>query len=204
RAEWERDWEARLTEAVARARRDGYRDGYEAGEQAVQAEVDATMHTFLEAAGQFSHALQAYIRQTEPLLADLALAVAETVLDAPLPTHIKSVSTKALSNAIEQLAADPPVDVSLHPVDFLHLQETGLIDQLRATHERLRWHPDSTLKQGDWMVQSPKGAIRRLQDELLDTLRRRLQAARPPRDAEDTAPPAPGADTDPAAGADPA
>ena len=152
--------------------------------------------TFLEAAGQFTGALQSYVRQCEPILADLAFQVAETLLDAPLPTHIKSVSTKALSSAIEHLAADPPVDISLHPVDFLHLQETGLIEQLRATHERLRWHPDSTLKQGDWKVQSPQGAIRRLQEELVAALRQRLQSVRPPQPEATAASTAGAADED--------
>lgn len=181
KAEWDAAWETRLEEAVEEARQAGFEQGSEAAQHAIQAEVDATMQTFLEAAGQFTGALQAYIARCEPLLADLAFQVAETLLDAPLPTHIKSVSSKTLSQAIEHLAADPPVDIALHPVDFLHLQETGLIDQLQATHERLRWHPDSKLKQGDWTVQSPQGAIRRLQDELMATLRQRLQTVRPPQ-----------------------
>lgn len=73
------------------------------------------------------------------MLVELALEVAETLLDAPLPESIRGVSARTLTEAVEQLARSAPLEISMHPVDFLRLQEQGVIAQLESRHPDLHW-----------------------------------------------------------------
>lgn len=114
------------------------------------------------------------VRALQPTLAALALDVAEAVLDAPLGDAQRAATDGAIATAVDALAGEAPLSVAVHPVDLLHLQESGLADTLSETHPTLRWEPDSTLAEGDWSVATPDAAVRRLRATMIATLRERL------------------------------
>lgn len=174
RAAWEAEWNDRLDDAVAQARSEGYEEGYAAAKEELQAEFDERKATLASDLVHLESLWNDFIEQCEPVLAELALDVAEALLDAPLPQAVKAASARAITQAIEELSGEPPITVSLHPVDYLRLEETGVADQLNASHERLRWNTDSDLEHGEWIVESPAKAVRHLTDELLRTLKSRL------------------------------
>ncbi len=174
RAAIEAEWQTRMEEAVARARA----EGEAAGRAAAEAEWAPRLQSLQE---QLAHELERlrrawanYTRQLEPMLVELALEVAETLLDAPLPESIKGISARMLTEAVEQLARSAPLEISMHPVDFLRLQEQGVIAQLESRHPALHWDLNPSLSEGDWIVQTPTAMQRRIRQEMLERLRQRL------------------------------
>lgn len=189
------EWEARMEEAVREAREDGHAEGYKAGydegyaaaQNELQSNFQDRVATLTEDADQLSALWSDFIEQSQPYLLQLMIDVAEALLDAPLPESVQGASARAIAEAVEELAGDPPLAIKLHPVDYQRLQETGMIGQLNANHEQLRWNPDPALDEGDWSVESPVSMMRHFKDELIRTLRTRvgsLQDAPP-----DTPPP---------------
>ena len=110
----------------------------------------------------------------EPALAALAVETAEAVLEAPLSGDQRAAAARALSGAIDHVAGGPPVTVSLHPVDLLAVQESGLAGALDETHPGLRWEADAGLAEGDWAVSTADAAIRRVRTAMVAALRERL------------------------------
>jgi len=171
-------WQVRLSEEVARARAEAYETGYAEGHAAAEAVLQAAFEqqtAQLEAdRAQLQVAWQAFVKRSEPLLASLAFDVAGQLLDAPLPQDVRAVSAQALGQAFEAFGNAIPLEITLHPDDYARLQTYGLMDDLAAGHSGLRWNSDPKLAQGDWIVQSPDGAIRRLKEELLAQLKSRF------------------------------
>lgn len=174
RAALEAEWQKRLEEATTQARA----EGEAAGRAAAEAEWALRLQTLQKQLAldleQLRQAWADYTRQLEPMLVDLALEVAETLLDAPLPESIKGISVRALTEAIEQLARSAPLEISIHPVDFLRLQEQGVIGQLESRHPDLHWDLNPNLNEGDWIVQTSTAMQRRIRREMLQRLRQQL------------------------------
>ncbi len=183
------EWRAHLEEAVAAARAEGYEegraDGYASGyaeaEEAVRAEAQEQREALVEDASRLDAVWARYVEEREPMLIELALELAETIVDAPLAEPLRTVSEEGLAEAVAELAGTPPVTVSLHPSDYERLRETELAQRLEATCEELQWAPDADRAEGDWSVVSPAGAIRRLRSEVVETLRSHLGLASPDR-----------------------
>ncbi|RMF71403.1 MAG: hypothetical protein D6740_06830 [Alphaproteobacteria bacterium] len=173
-AEQEAAFERRLEAAVEQARSEGYEQGYRDAEEALRATVDADRAALREDMRRLREAWQSFIGQTEPLLAHLAVTMAQSILDAPLPPEVREVATRALSAAVDRIAGDPPLTIHVHPVDLLRLRETGLLQELSAEHPGLQWDSDESLREGDWIVESPAAMIRHLRDELLHEFQQRL------------------------------
>ena len=114
------------------------------------------------------------VRALEPALAALAVETAEAVLEAPLSADQRVAAERALSSAVDAVAGGPPVTVSLHPIDLLGLQESGLAGALDATHPGLRWEADAALAEGDWSVSTADAAVRRVRTAMVAALRERL------------------------------
>ena len=171
-------WQARLEEAVERTRAEAYEEGYEQGyvaaEAALQASFDQRKAMVEDDVARLQAAWKEAMKKSEPLLASLAFEVAKQVLDAPLPQDVRAVSGQALAQAIEQFGEEAIIEVSLHPDDLSRLQAYGLTDDLEAMHSGVRWDPNPDVQMGDWIVQTPDAAIRRLKDELLNQLKSRL------------------------------
>jgi hypothetical protein len=171
-------------------------EGYAQGHAAARAEADAEIAALTEqvrqleaeaesglrrleafattAAEQLRAAWETAVRTREPLLTELALSVAETVLAAPLTDDQRQGVFHVLAVAIDDLAVRAPVLVQLHPVDLLALQECGLAETLSATHPELRWETTASLDEGDWRASTDEAAVLRIRTEMLASLRERL------------------------------
>ncbi|MEM9665000.1 MAG: hypothetical protein AAF970_08710 [Bacteroidota bacterium] len=193
KAGWRTEWEAEAEDRAEAAREAGYREGAQAMHESVERDVAALRATFVEDIQALHRAWAGHVLDTQQHLAELAFTLAEQLLHSPLTEPLKAVSTRALAEALEPLANEARLEVRLHPVDLLRLQESGVMDQLSGSHLTLRWLPDDSLAVGDWVVSSPTAATRRLQDELLDALHRQL------RTLATTAPPEPPPAQDPPA-----
>lgn len=113
-------------------------------------------------------------RQAEPQMAALALETAEALLGAPLSPEQRAAADRAIAVAVDTVAGEGPLVVTLHPVDLLHLQEAGLAESLSGAHPGLRWEPDGTFAEGDWSVSTSDAAIRRVRADMVAALRTRL------------------------------
>lgn len=174
---------------------EAFEDGRQAGRaerdeevDALRAEVDrltaaldeatataAERATFAErAAERLSTEWTEAIRRTEPQLVSLAIETAEALLDAPLSPEQRTAADRAVAVAVDGVAGEAPLVVALHPVDLLHLQESGLADSLSGAHPGLRWEPDGTFAEGDWSVSTSDAAIRRVRADMVAALRNRL------------------------------
>lgn len=165
---------AALAEAVAVAREEAYKEGYESARAELQAEFEEKAAALRDDAVQMHEENTRFLERTEVLLVDLAFRIAGTVLDSPLLAPARDAAKDAVATAIERLAGAHSLRVRVHPVDYLRLQEAGLIDQLSAAYADLRWEPDASLVQGDWSVESPDAVIRHFEREMLSDLRERL------------------------------
>lgn len=173
RAEVAALWQAKLEEAAARARENGYRQGREDAERATADERALLREHAAQEMEAMKAAWQAHLNAGESMMAELAFEIAETIVGAPLPDNVRRVSVRALREAVEALAGSP-VSVSIHPVDRLRLQETGVEEEMRAIVPELRFESDPLLNEGDWLVETDTSSVRHLRAELLDALRRRL------------------------------
>ena len=140
--------------------------------------ADQEAHAQAESVRQSAERLGALwaqgVRELEPMLAALAVEAAEAVLEAPLSEAQRSAAGRALSTAIDTVAGGPAVTVSLHPIDLLRVQESGLAGALDETHADLRWEADAELAEGDWAVSTDEAAVRRVRSAMIAALRERL------------------------------
>lgn len=167
-------WKARLE----RAREDAYGEGFAEGKSAVEAEYqtrfDEEKQRFTTDLSALQQSWAAFMRDAEPQIVQLTFRIARAILDAPLPDDIRHISERAIAEAVERMADGVPVEILLHPVNYLRIQESGIEEHLNALHNKLRWRTNSDLKQNEWIVQSPRSATRRLEAELIDQLQREL------------------------------
>lgn len=164
---------AEVARLIDEAREEGYRAGYEKASTELADGFAEKAAALVEDAKHMHEENTRFAERVEVLLVDLAFRIAETVLDSPLLTPARDAAKDAVANAVERLAGNQLLRVHVHPVDYLRLQEAGLVDQLTAAYD-LRWEPDSGLAPGDWSVESPDAVIRRFERELLSDLRERL------------------------------
>lgn len=181
--EVEAAWQLRLEEARIQA----FAEGREAGHAAATAEYEKDLlelkRQFAEDLDAIQQSWDAYMRQSEPHLVQLAFRLARTVLDAPLPDEVRQIAERTVADAIERMATDVTVEIILHPVSFLRIQEAGIEEQLNAVHSKLRWRTNPDIKQNEWIVQSPRATTRRIESELIDELQRELASPSPPDEA---------------------
>lgn len=177
--EIEAAWNARIEEA----RELGLAEGHDAGRAAAKAEYDKDVADlklrFAHDLDAIQHSWTEFMRRSEPQLVQLAFRLARTVLDAPLPDDVRQISERIIADAVERMATDVTVEIILHPVSYLRMQETGIEEQLNAVHSKLRWRTNPDMQQNEWIVQSPRAATRRIEDELIDQLQRELASPSP-------------------------
>ena len=180
------EWQDRLDEAVEEARAEGYErghdDGYDAGyddghdaaESALQAEWEDARTALIDDTTRFEEAWAQYVEANETRFVELALTLAEAIVDAPLSDEVRTASEAALTDAVAELASTPPVTVTVHPVDYQRLRESGVAERLIDAHDDVQLESDPERPEGDWDVSSPTGVIRRRRSEVIATLRDRL------------------------------
>ncbi len=174
KAAWDATWQTRLDAAVERTSAEAYARGYSEAQEALKEEVRQEKDAFIEALNTLKGTWESFINRSETLLLEIALEVAHFLVDAPLPERFSKTTESALLEALEVLSRDVPIRLSLNPVDFLRLQESGLTNHLEDQFATLRWDPQPTLKEGNWIIQTPRQAIRRVSEELLASLRDRF------------------------------
>jgi flagellar biosynthesis/type III secretory pathway protein FliH len=170
----ERNFERRLADEVAATERDAYQRGLADGERAAAAVINEQNARIEQASAGLDRAWETLASHSEPLLVELAFRMAEAILESPLPESVRSLSTAALSEAIEKLGTTGAVCVSVHPADYMMLDESGILLPLLRNHPNLNWQTDASLERGDWEARSDGAVIRRVARELLDDLARRL------------------------------
>lgn len=170
----DQEWEQRMERNIEAARKEAYALGYRDASSQLQSDFDARKQELFADIAALRTKWDDFLVRMEPLLAGLSFEIAQSVLDAPLPPKVRNVATRAITEAVEQMGGSTPIEILIHPVDFLRLQESGIVDQLESLHSGLRWEPRPDMKHGDWIVQSPSMAVRRLEEELLTSLKSRL------------------------------
>ena len=190
------EWREHLEEAVEEARAEGYdagrEEGYEAGyeegsedaEATLRAEWDEERETLVEDMTRFEDIWSQYIDENESRLVELALRLAEVIVDAPLSDSLRRASEEALTEAVAELAGTPPVTITVHPVDYQRLHESGLAERLTDKYDDLQLESDPDCAEGDWTVASPAGVVRRRRSEVIDTLRDHLRLSASDPEAE--------------------
>lgn len=171
RAEWDVAWQAKLDEAEKKIRIEAFAKGYEAAREELQSNIEQTQNDFHAGLGRLQDTWNSLIKRSETLLLEIALEIVEFLIDAPLPNRFTHATERALLEALELLSRDVPISLSLNPVDLLQLQESGILAHIKDQFPSIRLDPQSTLKEGNWIVQTPRQAIRRVSDELLANLR---------------------------------
>jgi flagellar biosynthesis/type III secretory pathway protein FliH len=168
--EFEALWDLRFERELEKSRIDVYNEGFAAASVEIEAQYAERIRLIEESVVRIDASWRQFLTRCEPAMVDLSFAVAEKILEAPLPDAIRRSTSRAIAEAVEQLAIDPPVSISLHPVDLLQLQEAGAVEQIEALHTGLRWEPDARLKTGEWVVRSATAVVRRLEHELMARL----------------------------------
>lgn len=184
------DAEARHQEELKLARTEAFAAGRAEGREEAEAEHDAALTALREATAanldQLAAVWRRHHERVEQQLVALAVEAATHLAAAPLPEAARNATGRAVVQAIESVGRGEGLHVRLHPVDFLHIQEVGMLEGLGASYPGLRWTPDEALNEGDWAVESSEAAVRHVRAELLDGLRARLGLLRA---ADDTPPP---------------
>lgn len=180
------EWQEHLEEEVEAARAEGYEagreEGYDAGyeegydeaEATLRAEWEAEREALIEDITRFDEVWAEYIDESESRFVELALQLAEAIVDAPIASSLRQASEEALAEAVAKLSGTPPVTITVHPVDFQRLQESGLAEHLTDKYEDLHLESDPECAEGDWSVASPSGVVRRRRQEVVNTLRDHL------------------------------
>lgn len=170
----QRSMERRLAKEVAEAREAALEEGFQQGQAAAVEHIEAEKANLIRAMDGITAAWDSLSANSEPLLAELAFKMVEAILESPLPESMRTLSTGALSDAMEKLADSRAVQVSLHPADYMMLDESGVLVPLTQNHPNISWRTDASMERGDWEAQSTEAVIRRVAKELLSDLRSRL------------------------------
>jgi flagellar biosynthesis/type III secretory pathway protein FliH len=176
------EWQEHLEEMVEEARVEGYEkgysegydDGYDEAEASARAEWEEEREALISDINGLEEAWTQYIDDNESRMVELTLQLAEAIVDAPFSDSLRQASEEAIIEAVAELAGTPPLTVTVHPVDYQRLQESGLAEHLTDKYAELQLESDPDHTEGDWTVASPAGAIRRRRSEVIDTLRDRL------------------------------
>ncbi|NNE70238.1 MAG: hypothetical protein HKN29_07720 [Rhodothermales bacterium] len=173
-ASTQRSMERRIAKEVAEAREAALEEGFAKGQAAATEHLETERQALLKAVAGVDRAWETLSDNCEPLLAELAFKMCESILQSPLPEQLRTLSTGALSDALESLSDSKSVQVSLHPADYMMLDESGVLVPLTRNHPNIVWRTDASLERGDWEASSDEAVIRRVARELLADLRGRL------------------------------
>jgi flagellar biosynthesis/type III secretory pathway protein FliH len=174
RAEVEAEWRSRMEEMALRVREEAYEAGYATAREELEAKTNDKLKCLDEQSTSLKNALTEHLAELERVASALAMDAAATVLEAPLTDTATRAAERALSQALEQLAGDGAIEIVMHPIDLLRVQEQGFDAQLNAAFPGIRWIPDENMDEGDWSARTTEAVIRRIRKEMLDLLSERL------------------------------
>jgi flagellar biosynthesis/type III secretory pathway protein FliH len=164
----------RLEREVALAREDAFEAGRKAAQAEMQEQINETLRELADNLTAIQVSWETHLREAEPHLVQLAFRIARAILDAPVLDDVRRIAAAHVAEAVERMAIGVPIEIILHPLSYQRLKESGLDDQLSATHNMLRWRTNPDMKPNEWIVQSSRSTTRRLEIELLDQLQRNL------------------------------
>lgn len=167
-------WVARLEQTREEAHAEGFAAGRAAAKSEFARDLDEATRRFGEDLAKMQEAWTTFMRDAEPQIVQLSFRIARTILDAPLPDDVRRICERALAEAVESMTDEVPIEILLHPVSYLRIQESGIEEHLSIIHSKLRWRSNPDLQQNEWVVQSARATTRRLEAELIDRLQRDL------------------------------
>ena len=194
--EWERDWQDKLELAVKVATDEGIKRGYEEAQAELVQQREKIKEEFNTSLKQFQESWDNYIKRSETLLLRIALEITQFIVDIPLPGHYSDITERILNETLDQLSRDTPLTLSLNPLDLLRMQESGVMELIKEQFSGIRWDPQPNLKEGNWIIQTPRQAIRRITDELLDNLKNQFGLSDHPSNEVEISSTLPGYDLD--------
>ena len=174
RKEVETEWSRKLEDAVLSVREEAFGAGYGRARDELEASVEQTRSELSADLERWKLMMDEFRESLEVRAVELALDAAQAELDFAVPKVAQVEMERSLVTAIEDLSGDGAVEVSLHPVDLLRIQESGFDAQISSLTTSLRWSPDETLEQGDWSARTPKAVVRRIRREMIEHIRTRL------------------------------
>ena len=169
--EWDREWKIKLDLAVENAQQEGFQNGLAEAREELKNEHIRLKGEFKDNLMQFQESWDNYLKRSETILLKIALEITQFIVDVPLPGHFSDITERILNETLDQLSRDTPLTLSLNPLDLLRMQESGVMELIKEQFSGIRWDPQPTLKEGNWIIQTPRQAIRRITDELLDNLK---------------------------------
>ena len=169
--EWDRDWQSKMDLAIENAKQEGFQSGLAEAKEELKNEHIRLKEEFKNNLNQFQESWDNYLKRSETILLKIALEITQFIVDVPLPGHYSDITERILNETLDQLSRDTPLTLSLNPLDLLRMQESGVMELIKEQFSGIRWDPQPTLKEGNWIIQTPRQAIRRITDELLDNLK---------------------------------
>ncbi|MCX7568515.1 FliH/SctL family protein [Tumebacillus sp. DT12] len=163
-----------LTE-IETAKAQGYEDGRLAAEQQVAAEWS----TRFDEVEQLHHLAveerHRYLAESEPMLVELAVAVARKIIHQELSVSSEWVS-QVVSRALEEIHDAGKIEVRVHPADYETVQarREGLRKEVPGQSELLIL-PDRGVDRGGCVVQTAFGNVDARLDTQLEEVKKALQ-----------------------------
>ena len=167
----EDEWQKKLKEEVERAKAEAFEEGFNRAQEELGQKAENSKKEFAIGLDRFKESWENYLKRSEATLMQIALEITQFIIDIPLPKQYSDITERVLNDALDQLSRETPLTLSLNPLDLLRLQESGIMDVIKEKFSALRWDPQPTLKEGNWIIQTPKQAIRRISEELLHNLK---------------------------------
>ena len=191
KAQLEEEWQKKVDQAVENAQKTAFEEGYNRAKEQYEKKVENSKREFERGLDRIKESWENYLKRSETILMQIALDITQFIIDMPLPKQYSDITERILNDALDQLSRETPLTLSLNPLDLLRLQESGMMDVIKDKFPALRWDPQPTLKEGNWIIQTPQQAIRRISDELLHHLKDQfglLEHSQPETDINSTLP----------------
>ncbi|MBX2818738.1 MAG: hypothetical protein KTR29_03625 [Rhodothermaceae bacterium] len=191
KAQLEEEWQKKVDEAVENAQKTAFEEGYNRAKEQYEKKAENSKKEFERGLDRIKESWENYLKRSETILMQIALDITQFIIDMPLPKQYSDITERILNDALDQLSRETPLTLSLNPLDLLRLQESGMMDVIKDKFPALRWDPQPTLKEGNWIIQTPQQAIRRISDELLHHLKDQfglLEHSQPETDINSTLP----------------
>jgi flagellar biosynthesis/type III secretory pathway protein FliH len=167
-------WQERLEEAVAAAREAGIAEGRAEAEQRLAAGYEAEIRGLVSDADRLKQLWVDLVEKSEPILIEMMLDLLEAILGQPAPESFVRLAEDSLLATLESFAREGAVRISLNSIDYLRLQEKGLVAHLNELFPRLVWDPQPELREGDWVAHTPETMVRSIVSESIHNVKDRL------------------------------
>lgn len=149
---------ALLAEAQARAEAAGYADGFTQGRAAGEAIFNEQVGRLRKLVDGAVHDLQAALRQLEPQLVELTLAIAERVIERELTTQ-RDLVVDVVRASLSAAGSLPIVRVRVHPDDHAFVSVAWPSLSSFTAESQIELVPDPQIQPGGCIVDTTSGLI---------------------------------------------